>query len=58
MTPVTTLAPPADAGALFAQLRIAAAPACAVVLEWTADGQLAAIRDFRYARYVMESLAP
>lgn len=35
-----------------------AAPAYAVVLEWSGDGQLAAIRDFRYARYVMEALAP
>jgi RNA polymerase sigma-70 factor, ECF subfamily len=27
-----------------------------VVLDWT-DGRIAAIRDFRYATYVMESLA-
>jgi RNA polymerase sigma-70 factor (ECF subfamily) len=33
----------------------AAQPAYAIVLEWR-DGQLAAIRDFRYARYVCELL--
>jgi RNA polymerase sigma-70 factor, ECF subfamily len=31
-------------------------PAYAIVLDWDEDWQLRRIRDFRYARYVMESL--
>lgn len=36
----------------------AARPAYALVLEWSNDGQLAGILDFRYARYVTEALLP
>jgi RNA polymerase sigma-70 factor, ECF subfamily len=35
-----------------------AAPAYAIVLDWGDDGQLLQIRDFRYARHVVEALLP